>query len=124
VVFFVVTRKPSRFFVIFVAFAIAACGKKGPPLAPIVRIPAAVEKIHAQRVGSDSFITLTVPAKNIDSSIPIDIGRIEIYGYTGRRPPPNTRWAELGELVATIPVIPPPPPDAPPVDATQPVDLT
>ncbi len=119
-----VTRKPSRFFIIFVAFVVAACGKKGPPLAPIVRIPAAVDKIQAQRVGSESFITLTVPARNIDSSIPVDIGRIEVYGYTGRRPPPNTRWVEFGELVATIPVIPPPPPDAPPADATQPVDLT
>jgi hypothetical protein len=108
-----------------VAFVvISGCGKKGPPLAPIVRIPAAVDKLQAQRVGSDAFITLTVPVKNIDSSIPVDVGRIEVYGYTGRRPPPNTRWVEFGELVATIPVIPPPPPDAPPADATQPVDLT
>ena len=123
-VFFVVTKKPSWLSVLFVTFVVAACGKKGPPLAPIVRIPAAVDKIQAQRVGSDAFITLTVPAKNIDSSIPVDIGRIEVYGYTGRRPPPNTRWVEFGELVATIPVIPPPPPDAPPADATQPADLT
>jgi predicted small lipoprotein YifL len=121
---FVVIKKPSWLFVLFVTFVVAACGKKGPPLAPIVRIPAAVDKIQAQRVGSDAFITLTVPAKNIDSTIPVDIDRIEVYGYTGRRPPPNTRWVEYGELVATIPVIPPPPPDAPPADATQPADLT
>ena len=115
-VFFVVTKKPSWLSVLFVTFVVAACGKKGPPLAPIVRIPAAVDKIQAQRVGSDAFITLTVPAKNIDSSIPVDIDRIEVYGYTGRRPPPNTRWVEYGELVATIPaprrgggVAPPPP---------------
>ena len=86
----------------------AGCGKKGPPLAPIVRIPAAITTIQAQRAGSDVFVTLTVPDKNVDSSIPVDIGRIEVYGYTGRTPPPRTRWAELGDLVATIPVVPPP----------------
>jgi hypothetical protein len=86
----------------------AGCGKKGPPLAPIVRIPAGIDKIQAQRAGGDVFITLTVPDKNIDSSIPVDIGRIDIYGYTGRTAPPRARWAELGEVVATIPVVPPP----------------
>ena len=59
---------------------VAACGKKGPPLAPVVRIPAAVSTISAQRVGSDAFVTLTVPATNIDKSVPVDISRIEVYG--------------------------------------------
>ena len=96
--------------------ALAACGKKGPPLAPIVRIPSAVAMIQAQRVGSDAFVTLTVPAKNIDGSMPVDISRIEVYGYTGLRAPSNARWVEVAQLVATIPVIPPPPPDTPPID--------
>jgi hypothetical protein len=87
----------------------AGCGKKGPPLAPILRIPAAIDMIQAQRSGRDVFVTLTVPATNIDSSIPVDLGRIEVYGYTGRVPPPRTRWAELGDLVATFPVVLPPP---------------
>ena len=100
----------------FVAFA--ACGKKGPPLAPIVRIPAAVAMVQAQRVGSEAFVTLTIPNTNIDRSLPIDIVRVEIYGYTGRRPPPPARWVEFGELVASIPVIPPPPPDAVPAEPT------
>jgi len=105
-------------------FVVAGCGKKGPPLAPIIRIPAGITMAQAQRVGSDAFVTVTIPATNIDSSVPIDIGRVEVYGYTGRRPPPNARWVEVADLVATIPVIPPPPPDAPPADAPQPVDLS
>ena len=105
------------------------CGKKGPPLAPIIRIPAAIDKIQAQRTGSDVFITLTVPDKNIDSSIPVDIGRIEVYGYTGRTPPPRTRWAAVGELVATIPVVPPPvegpaPAGTAPAPTAEPGDVT
>ena len=103
---------------------VAGCGKKGPPLAPIIRIPAAVSMIQAQRVGSDAFVTLTIPAKNIDGSTPVDVGRVEVYGYTGRRAPPNAQWVEVAELVATIPVIPPPPLDATPEEASQPVDLS
>ena len=34
-----------------------ACGKKGPPLLPFVRVPAAVEQIAARRVGNDVFVT-------------------------------------------------------------------
>src|SRR5262245_19977685 len=77
--------------------------------------------IQAQRVGSDAFVTLTIPTTNIDRSMPVDIGRVEIYGYTGRRPPPPARWVEFGELVASIPVIPPPVPGAAPAEPT-PVD--
>jgi hypothetical protein len=98
------------------------CGKKGPPLAPILRIPAAIDAIQAQRSGRDVFVTLTVPAMNIDSSIPVDLGRIEVYGYTGRIPPPRTRWAELGDLVATVPVVSPPPDASAPAATAEPVD--
>ena len=104
-----------------VIVAVAGCGKKGPPLAPIVRIPAAIPTIQAHRVGSEAFITLTIPNTNIDRSLPVDIDRVEIYGYTGRRPPPAARWVEFGDLVASIPVIPPPPPGTPP-EAAAPVD--
>lgn len=84
------------------------CGVKGPPLAPFVRIPAAVETITASRLGNDVFVTLTVPLTNIDASIPVDISRIEVWGYTGRVAPTPARWLELGTVVATIPVVPPP----------------
>jgi predicted small lipoprotein YifL len=86
----------------------AACGKKGPPLAPIVHIPAAVEQIEARRTGNEVAVTVTVPAKNIDGSVPIDIGRIEVYGYTGTAVPPRARFLEVGTLVGTVTVVSPP----------------
>ena len=43
------------------ACAGAACGKKGPPLAPYVHVPAAVTEITAERLGDDVFVTLTPP---------------------------------------------------------------
>jgi len=104
-----------------VCFVAEGCGKKGPPLAPIVRIPAAVAMIQAQRIGSDAFVTVTIPNTNIDRSIPVDIARVEVYGYTGRRPPPTARFVEFADLVASIPVIAPPLPGAAPAEAT-PID--
>lgn len=114
-----------------------ACGKKGPPLAPIVRIPAAVEQISARRVGDDVYVSVTVPARNVDTSTPADVEQILVYGFTGRAAPPRPRWAELGTLIATIPVQPPPPtdadepsgsdtnaPPAPPVGAAQGTSVT
>jgi len=83
------------------------CGKKGAPLAPFVRIPAGIETITASRLGNDVYVTVTVPATNIDKSLPIDITRIDVYGYTGRVAPTAARWAELGRVVASIPVVPP-----------------
>ena len=87
--------------------ATAACGKKGPPLAPIVRIPAAVTRVAARRVGDDVFVTLTVPAANIDETTPADVERVEVYAYTGLTPPPRGRFIENASLIATVPVAPP-----------------
>jgi hypothetical protein len=88
------------------AMAAAGCGKKGPPLAPIVRIPAAVQTIEARRIGSDVYVSLTVPAENIDGSKPADIDRIDVYGFTGAAPPPRGRFLEGATIVGTIPVAP------------------
>jgi len=86
----------------------AACGKKGPPLAPLVPIPAAVEVIDASRLGRDVYVSLTVPAANVDEHTPANLARVDIYGYTGRAAPPKARWFELATLVDSIPIAPPP----------------
>jgi hypothetical protein len=99
----------------------AACGKKGPPLAPIVHIPAAVEKIEARRRGDEVTLTVTVPSKNVDGTVPVDVARIEVYGYTGTTPPPASRFLEVATLVGTITIPaqkPDAPPDAPPPPGT------
>jgi len=98
--------------------ASAACGKKGPPLAPIVHIPAAVEKVEARRRGDEVTLTVTVPSKNIDGTIPVDVARIEVYGYTGTTAPTASRFLEVATLVGTV-TVPEQKPDAPP-DAAPP----
>jgi hypothetical protein len=100
------------------AVTLAACGKKGPPLAPFVHIPAAVEKISAERVGSEVYVKVTVPAQNIDASKPADITRIDVYGFTGTTPPARGLVLAQAERLAMIPIAPaarpgepPPPPE-------------
>src|SRR6185295_17940550 len=101
------------------SIASVACGKKGPPLAPIVHIPAAVDQIEPRRRGNDVSLTLTVPAKNIDGTMPVDISRIEVYGYTGNVAPPRARFLDVGTLIGTI-TVPEQKPDAPPSAAPPP----
>ena len=86
-------RLSPRLLMALLVLSVAACGKKGPPLAPIVRIPAAIETITPLRVGNDVYLTLTVPRLNIDGTQPIDILEVRVYAYTGRTPPPRNRFA-------------------------------
>ncbi len=84
----------------------AACGKKGPPLAPFVRVPALVTTVTPQRVGGDVYVTFAVPETNVDGQKPADIGSVEIYAVTSDRPPATEKQRELATLVATLPVRP------------------
>lgn len=85
----------------------AACGKKGSPLPPFVRIPAAVDQITAARMGSDVYVTLAIPAMNVDTSLPVDISHVDVYGYTGLTAPPRAQWVEFATLIESIPVAAP-----------------
>ena len=99
---------------------LAACGKKGPPLAPLVRVPAQVAELTAARSADDVFLTLRVPATNVGGDTPGDVGAIEIYAATGERQPelderlPAAPWTQLMRVPVRRPVPPPPPPSASP----------
>ena len=86
--------------------ASAACGKKGPPLAPFVRVPALVTSVTPQRVGNDVYVSFAVPETNVDGQKPADIGSVEVYAVTSDRAPSTERQRELATLVATLPVRP------------------
>ena len=89
------------------------CGKKGPPLAPLVIVPAQVARVSAERFDDQVFVSFRVPSENIDGSAPVDLDRIEVYALTthpvdGRDvQPPFDDWFDAASLVATIPVRPP-----------------
>jgi len=95
------------------AASVIACGKKGPPLAPFVRVPAAVATVTPQRIGDDVFLAFAVPSTNADGQKPASIGTLEVYAVTADRAPETEEQRELATLIATLPVrpiLPPLPP--------------
>ncbi len=83
------------------ALAAGACGKKGPPLPPLVLLPAAVGEFTARRVGSQVFFQFRVPTGNADGSRPADLRQVEIYGHTGRLAG-AADYLKAGTLVGTV----------------------
>ncbi len=85
----------------------AACGQKGPPLAPFPRVPAQVGDLAALRMGDDVvYLSFTVPVANVDGRQPADIKAIEVYAVTATRPPETEAQRKVATLIATLPVRP------------------
>jgi predicted small lipoprotein YifL/fibronectin type 3 domain-containing protein len=95
--------RPVAAAVVVAALSLSGCGKKGPPLAPIVRVPAPVADLAARRLGDSVHIGFTVPAANRDGSKPAEIDRVELYGYTALQAG-DVRDLRDMTLVAAIPV--------------------
>ncbi len=65
------------------AAAIAsACGKKGPPLPPLVLLPNPPGEIAAVRRGERVDLSFIVPNANTDRSTPADLERVDVYAWT------------------------------------------
>lgn len=62
---------------------LAACGKKGPPLAPLRVAPARIEDLTVIRVGDTVRAQFTIPSANDDKSTPADVAAIELHALTG-----------------------------------------
>jgi hypothetical protein len=99
------------------AAVLAGCGKKGPPLAPLVSVPARIESLVARRSGNTILVQFTVPDKNQDGSTPADCSRLEVYGFTGD-PGSTANFLKNGTPVASLPVRRPPPPEEQPRPAS------
>jgi len=63
--------------------ATIGCGKRGAPLPPLVRIPAAPADFTVERRGEDVTLQFKVPAANTDGSRPANIERIDVYAFSG-----------------------------------------
>ena len=93
------------------AVSFAACGKKGPPLAPLRLVPAGVSELAARQTGDDVELRFALPTTNANGPGQIDLSRIEIYAITvrpGAVAPPNRDLLVNTRLVGTIAVKPPP----------------
>lgn len=81
------------------ASLVVACGKKGPPLAPLHLVPNVVNDVAARRTGDTVRIRFAVPASNLNGPGPVQLDRVEIYAIT--MAPGATAPANLDLLTAT-----------------------
>jgi predicted small lipoprotein YifL len=90
---------------------LAACGKKGPPLAPLRLIPAAMSEPTGRRTGQSVELRFGLPTTNANGPGTVDLDHVEIYAVTigpGSVAPPNRELLTKAHVVGTIAVKPPP----------------
>ena len=100
---------------VFLLSSVLACGKKGPPLAPLNIAPEAPGTIVARRLGDTVYLEMKVPAKSAAGTGPYSIDHLDVYAVTlapGAVVPANRDLLEPEHVIAKIPVAPPPDPDA------------
>ena len=90
----------------------AACGRKGPPLPPLQRLPAAVTAVSARRVGPQVVYQFTIPTMTTDGRSAVELDRVEVYAHTGPLPTPAD-FLKYGTLVGNVAVKAPVGPGAP-----------
>jgi hypothetical protein len=100
----------------------AACGKKGPPLPPLVRLPSAPADFKAERRGDTVDLLFTVPAANTDNTRPANVARVDVYAITSRDAVPPDQIVKRGTRVGSVEVKAPRDPDAA-VDEDEPADV-
>jgi hypothetical protein len=106
------------------AALLAACGKKGPPLAPLNLVPDRPTDTSGRVAGDTVYLSVTVPLKNANGRGALALDHLEVYAVTvdaGATAPPNRELLTKPHIVATIPIKPPVDPDEAP-DETAPPD--
>lgn len=103
--------------------ALAACGKKGPPLPPLRYVPGPPTELHARRAASEVRLRFVLPTANVQGQGPVALDRVEVFAATvaaGSANPANRDLLVPKFLIGTIEVKPAPqdgeaapPPDAP-----------
>ena len=80
----------------------AGCGKKGPPLPPLVKLPSAPERVLAERRGNTVDLQFTVPSTNTDGTRPANLSRAEVYAITAPLTPTPLTDVQLLKLATKI----------------------
>ena len=88
-----------------------ACGKVGPPLPPLVRVPTAPANVAADRRGATVDVRFTVPAANTDNTHPANIERVDVYAITGPGTVTDEQLLKRGTKVGSVDVKAPKDPD-------------
>jgi hypothetical protein len=102
------------FFAAFAAFAFlveTGCGKKGPPLPPLLKVPAAPADLVAERRGATVDLQFTIPSANTDGTRPANMAHVDVYAITGPLSMTDDQILKYGASVATLAVKAPRDPD-------------
>ncbi len=84
---------------LLVPLALAACGRRGPPVAPERRLPAAVQDLSATVVGEGVRLAWTLPRIRVDRSQLKELRRTEVYRRledAGEATPPRPAILTIG----------------------------
>jgi hypothetical protein len=98
-------------FLLLSASLVVACGKKGPPLAPLHLVPNAVTNATARRAAGVVRIRFVVPTANLNGPGPVQLDRVEVYAVTtapGSSAVPNSELLTATYRVGTIAIKPAP----------------
>jgi len=93
-------------------FVIGGCGKKGPPMPPLIKLPVAPAELTAQRRATTVDLQFVVPFVNTDGTRPANVERVDVYAITGARTITDDQIVKLGTKVASLEVKAPRDPDA------------
>ncbi len=118
-------RDPLLWLLVLALSLLQGCGKKGPPLAPLVIVPGQITDLSVHRLGSTIYAQFTIPSQNQDGSGPADLGRVDVYGLTMNPAAgglDERAFVEHATLVASIEVRPPRVPDREPVSPPERTD--
>jgi hypothetical protein len=97
----------SAILAISAVFSVVSCGKKGPPLAPLIKLPVAPPDLVAARRGDVVGVSFTVPSTNTDGTRPANVAHAEVYAITAPITVPPISDASLlkfGTRIGTVDV--------------------
>jgi predicted small lipoprotein YifL len=90
--------------VVSVLIVTTACGKKGPPLPPLVKVPAPPGDFIAERRGGAVDLRFTVPTANADGTRPANVERVDVYAFTGSAIVSDDQLLKLATKVGSVAV--------------------
>jgi hypothetical protein len=90
--------------VLVLAVLLGAWGRKGPPLPPLLKQPAAPVELRAERHGDVVDVQFNVPSTNIDGTRPANVTRIDVYGLTAKHALSEADAIKFGTRIASVKV--------------------
>lgn len=72
-----------------------------------------MQRVTAVRLGHDVYVTVTIPAANVDRSTPVDLAYVDVYAFTGTAAPLRAAFVDQATRIARVPVAAVPPAGAP-----------